>query len=248
MGTLADISEPDMKKRLFTLFAFIYFTFSNAQNCIDFDLSNIYDFDTMLISKDKQDLGKAEIIIGIYDKTKLKKVQTIKIESEFILKSKSFKECRNNKKFSANTFLKSNENDFGDLIVADLNFDGKEDVAVKREEGGNGGPIYDFYIQSEDGQFILDKYLSTEMLYFPDFIDNKIKTLHVYVRVNNLTEEGITYSYSETSKKWKIKKNSFIPKFREILNLSGFENLSDLVIEIHYQKKRLLKFEQPFVI
>ncbi|TDP59381.1 XAC2610-related protein [Flavobacterium dankookense] len=195
-----------MKKQLFLLFGFIIFNFGNAQNCLEFDLSKTYDFDIMLVSKDDKDLGKAEIIIGIHDKIKLKKIQRIKIESEFILKSKSFKECLNNKKYSANEFLKSNENDFGDLIVTDLNFDGKEDIAIKREEGGNGGPIYNFYIQNENQQFVLDKYLSHQMLYFPDYIDSEKKTLHVYVRVNSLSEEGITYSYSEITKKWNVEK------------------------------------------
>jgi hypothetical protein len=195
-----------MKQLLFLLIVFSISTFGYAQNCIDFNLSKIYDFDILLISKDKNDLGKAEIIIKIFDKWKKKKVQTINIESEFILKSKSFKECENNKYYSTNEHLESNENDFGDLIVADLNFDGMEDIAIKREEGGNGGPLYNFYIQSKNQQFILDKYLSTEMSYFPDFIDPKEKTLHVHVRVNSLTEEGITYSYIEKGKTWKIKK------------------------------------------
>jgi hypothetical protein len=87
-----------------------------------------------------------------------------------------------------------------------LNFDGKEDIAIKREEGGNGGPIYNFYIQSKNKQFILDKYLSNEMLYFPDYIDGKEKTLHVYVRIDSLSEEGITYLYSDVSKTWSILK------------------------------------------
>jgi hypothetical protein len=197
-----------MKQLLFLLIAFSISTFGHAQNCIDFHLSKVYDFDILLISKDNNDLGKAEIIIKIFDKWKKKKVQTINVESEFILKSKSFKECENNKSYSTNVHLESNENDFGDLIVADLNFDGMEDIAIKREEGGNGGPLYNFYIQSKNQQFILDKYLSTEMSYFPDYIDTKEKTLHVYVRVDSLTEEGIIYSYTEKSKTWNVKKRT----------------------------------------
>ena len=195
-----------MRQHLFTLIAFGIFTFGNAQNCIDFHLSKTFDFDILLISKDQNNLGKAEIIIKIFDKWKKIKVQTIHIESEFILKSKSFKACENNNLYSSNIFLKSNENDFGDLIVADFNFDGKEDIAIKREEGGNGGPLYNFYIQTENQQFILDTYLSTEMTYFPDYIDSEKKTLHVYVRVDSLTEEGITYSYAENTKTWNVEK------------------------------------------
>ena len=195
-----------MKQQIFILIAFVSFTVSNAQNCIDFDLSKVYDFDIMLISKDKNDIGKAEIIIKIFDKLKREKIQTIQFESKFISKSKSFKECENNKSYQANTYLKSNENDFGDLIVADFNFDGNEDIAIKREEGGNGGPNYNFYIQSKNQQFIIDTFLSNEMSYFPDYIDSEKKTLHIYVRVDSSTEEGITYFYEEKSKTWKIEK------------------------------------------
>ena len=44
------------------------------------------------------------------------------------------------------------------------------------------------------------------MSYFPDYLDSKKKTLHVYVRVDSLSEEGITYSYTEKSKTWSIAK------------------------------------------
>lgn len=194
-----------MRKRLYILIAICNLTISNAQNCVDFTTSKYFDFDTMLISRDEKKLGKAEIVIKIFDRKKAQKIQTIHFESEFILKSESFKYCENNKSYQADIFLQSNENDFGDLIVADLNFDGKEDIAIKREEGGNGGPLYNFYIQSENQQFVLDEYLSNEISYFPDYINSKEKTLHVYIRVNSLTEEGITYLY-DANKTWSVAK------------------------------------------
>ena len=196
-----------MKKYLFIIIANCFLTSISAQNCIDFNLSKIFDFESLLISKDQKDLGKAKIIINIFDKRKALKTQTISFESEFILKSESFKQCENNKSYMADTYLNSNENDFGDLIVADFNFDGLEDIAIKREEGGNGGPLYNFYIQSKDQQFLLDEYLSNEMSFFPDYIDSKEKTLHVYIRVNSSKKEGITYKYNQASKTWKIEKS-----------------------------------------
>jgi hypothetical protein len=194
-----------MKQHLFIFIVLGISIIGNAQNCIDSKLSKIFDFDILSISKDQNNLGKVEIVITIYDKGKVLKIQTIHLDSEFILKSESFK-CKNNKSYSANTYLASDENDFGDLIIVDLNFDGKEDIAIKREEGGNGGPLYNFYIQSKNREFILDKYLSNEMSYFPDYLDSKEKTLHVNVRVDSLTKEGITYSYAEASKTWSVAK------------------------------------------
>lgn len=195
-----------MKLKIFIIIVFSIFNFSNAQNCIDFNLSKVFDFDVMLISKDEKELGNVEITIKIFDKWKRVKVQTIKIESEFILKSESFKECSNNKKYLANTYLESTENDFGDLIVADLNFDGKEDIAIKREEGGNGGPLYNFYIQSKNQQFILDIYLTKKVCYFPNYIDSKLKSLQINVRVDSATRKDMTFFYIDKSKTWSEKK------------------------------------------
>ena len=95
------------------------------------------------------------------------------------------------------------KNDFGDLIVTDLNFDGKEDLAIKREEGGNGGPLYFFYIQTEE-KFILNEYLSNEMMFFPIDFNPKTKTMRTYVRMNSSQDESIFYQYSDSEKKWKI--------------------------------------------
>ena len=177
-------------------------TFCTCKNCIDSKTSKNFNFDISLISKDENNLGKAEIIIKIIDKKRNEEIQKISFMSEFILKSESFKNGKNNKSYPSNTHLISIENDFGDLIVADLNFDGKEDIAIKREEGGNGGPLYNYYIQSESYQFILDEYLTNEMSYFPDYIDNKGKSLHVNVRANSSTKEGVNYHYDKFNNVW----------------------------------------------
>jgi hypothetical protein len=196
-----------MKKSMFVLISFSILSFGNAQNCIDFTSSKEFDFDTMFISQDEKLLGKAKVIIKIFSRKKQVKTQTIELENEFMLKStKSYRYCENNKSYSADIFLESTENDFGDLIVADLNFDGKEDLAVKREEGGNGGPTYNFYIQSKNGQFVLDEFLSNEMSYFPNYLNSKQKTLNVNIRIDSISEENKLYSYSSITKNWSVKK------------------------------------------
>src|SRR5579862_3449625 len=59
------------------------------------------------------------------------------------------------------------DNDFGDLIVVDFNFDGREDVALKTDGGGNGGPYYTFYRQDEKGHFQIDHFLTDSVSFFP---------------------------------------------------------------------------------
>jgi hypothetical protein len=43
------------------------------------------------------------------------------------------------------------DNDYGDLVVADINFDGLADVVLKTDGGGNGGPYYTFYTSGPKG-------------------------------------------------------------------------------------------------
>lgn len=66
---------------------------------------------------------------------------------------------------------------YSNLVFADYNFDGLEDFAITKEEGGNGGPIYIYYFQNKIGNFEIDQYLSNEMGYFPIEINNKERTL-----------------------------------------------------------------------
>lgn len=96
------------------------------------------------------------------------------------------------------------ENDFGDLIITDLNFDGRDDLAIKREEGGNGGPIYFFYIQTADEKFIINDYLSKEMMFLPLDFDSSTRTLRTDVRINSSEYESTFYQYSEFEKSWEI--------------------------------------------
>jgi hypothetical protein len=102
--------------------------------------------------------------------------------------------------------MKAVENDYGDIVVADFNFDNKEDFAVKSEEGGNGGPLYNFYIQTNDRKFVLENYLSNTMQWFPFEIDKAEMTLATYVRSNSSEDEKVVYKYDVEKREWKIMK------------------------------------------
>lgn len=173
-----------------------------AQNVVDSTTSTNFNFLILVKSKDENTLGKAEIVVKVIDKRTEVETQTIRFVSDFILKSESYIQNRNNRYYPANVTIVSNENDCGDLIVADLNFDGREDLALKREEGGNGGPLYNYYLQTPSRNFIFDEYLTNEMSYFPDYIDNKGKSLHVNVRANSSTKEGVNYHYDKFNNVW----------------------------------------------
>jgi hypothetical protein len=61
----------------------------------------------------------------------------------------------------------SSDNYYGDLVIADLNFDNLEDIIITNDIGGNGGTSYVYYTQNDSGKFIRDAFLTDSMLYFP---------------------------------------------------------------------------------
>lgn len=74
------------------------------------------------------------------------------------------------------------DNYYGDIIVADLNFDKKDDIIVINDMGGNGGTFYNYYLQDSSRKFILSSYLTDSMTYFPMRINRTNNTLTTYVR------------------------------------------------------------------
>ncbi|WP_309607468.1 XAC2610-related protein [Flavobacterium sp.] len=65
------------------------------------------------------------------------------------------------------------------LIVLDVNFDGLEDFAIINIEGSNGGPLYAYYIQKPNKQFVFDTYLTENMRFFPIEINKQEKSLSI---------------------------------------------------------------------
>jgi hypothetical protein len=61
----------------------------------------------------------------------------------------------------------------GILVVADLNFDGKDDIALINDMGASNGPYYAFFIQNNDNKFIKNDFLTDEVMLFPYEIDSR---------------------------------------------------------------------------
>jgi hypothetical protein len=97
--------------------------------------------------------------------------------------------------------------DYGDIIVADFNFDDKDDFAIKKGEGGNGGPAYDYYIQNSDSTFILDKFLSDKLSCFPNHFNKTKKTLTTICRSTAVSVVETVYRYDALTNKWSVISN-----------------------------------------
>jgi len=87
-----------------------------------------------------------------------------------------------------------NFEDFGDIIVADLNFDKRDDFAIMNNWGQGKGGKYNFYIQNDKKEFELDSYLTDSMIYFPIEINKQKKYLLTKVEIGKC---GYDYIYKK---------------------------------------------------
>ncbi len=94
--------------------------------------------------------------------------------------------------------------DHGDIVIADLNFDGREDIALLRDWGKGRGYCYNYYIQNNNQHFELDTFLTDSMRLFPRKINVKNKTLTTVVELGTCGYAFIKHIYMQRTKenKW----------------------------------------------
>lgn len=181
-----------------------------AQKCVHKNLSKDFDFVTER-SGSLSSVGDSTTVMVTVIKKEDGEQQPITLISGWLY-DESFVACNAVRSYTTgiNKDMDTMDNDFGDLVVADFNFDGLEDLAIKRAEGGNAGPVYNFYIQSKDGDFELNRFLTDHMMFFPFVIDPKKKRLTTLVH-------GNAYQMSEKifelkgKKSWKEISHRLVP-------------------------------------
>ena len=137
-----------------------------SQICNHTNLSGQFDIKVSAVKINNTVTGSDSCLatIILLEKKSKKIIQKIKVGSthfsENVFKDCSFVQSYQTKMNHAFDVV---DNNYGDLIVADFNFDGKDDFAVIKDSGGNGGPLYDFYIQGKEKRFFRDEFLSDTM-------------------------------------------------------------------------------------
>ena len=182
-----------------TLFSFKLF----SQECLHSDLSKTYNFKTT-VTKSSSDLNDSiTISLEINSKTDPKLKQLITFKTGYLFED-AFTSCTNTKSYftGTNLNLEVADNDYGDLIIEDFNFDGLEDFAIKNNSGGNGGPTYAFYMQQNNKIFKRDEYLTNTMYFYPTEINKKKKTLTILVHASAISYSETTFIFNSKNKKW----------------------------------------------
>ncbi len=102
-----------------------------------------------------------------------------------------------------NTKLKTWDNYCGEIVIADLNFDGLEDFATVVGYGIDNGSHYKFYIQTNNNKFEYNSYLTENVVWFPEKINDSLMsfTSSVPCFINGLWCQ--TFKYDTISEKWK---------------------------------------------
>jgi hypothetical protein len=102
------------------------------------------------------------------------------------------------------------DNYCGEIVVADLNFDGLEDFATPIGSGADNGPHYAFYIQDTNRRFKLNRYLTENVIWFPTTIVDSLMTFTTTVPCGAMGLGYQTFRYDPAFKKWKLIKHYII--------------------------------------
>lgn len=179
-----------------------------GQTCSYENLSLNFNFKVIPTPKN-DDL--IQIVVEVTEKENSKSAQTLNIDCQgFYIDS--FDNCKNVRSYSTkvnNQLPSGDENDSGNFIVADFNFDGLEDFAIKSDPGGNGGPLYTYFLQAEDRKFYRSKYLTDVVQFFPTEINSAKKTLTTFLHANAYQKNRRIFKYNLKAKKWKLIHDGF---------------------------------------
>lgn len=185
-----------------------------GQKCTHADLSRQFMFQTKISRLKQADSTPDSCVVTISTIEKLTKktVQTITYTSNYFF-SDVFQQCNSVRSYSTGKNKNGDvlDNNYGDFVVADFNFDGKDDFAATSDSGGNGGPSYNFCIQNRNGRFILDNYLTDTMIYFPDKFNKSNKTLTTLVHANSRQMSKTIYQLDSKTNKWRKISRQFLP-------------------------------------
>lgn len=173
-----------------------------------FDISYQVDFNKSI----EYNLNSYSISIIVKDKQNGKTLDSIYLLGEYLWRT-ILENCNDVSSFSTSyqsIYSNSTDNFYGDIVVGDFNFDNRDDIAVVSYSGGNGGPLYYFYMQTENKKFKFDQFLSNTVSYIPRAIDVKNKRLITYEHANAYQETETEYQLNSKTNQWSIVRQELV--------------------------------------
>ncbi|PQJ09423.1 hypothetical protein CJD36_019465 [Flavipsychrobacter stenotrophus] len=179
--------------------------FAQKKSCKYSNLSRIFDFEINVTDKQTDSFEHIENLTVIVRNKTTHKTQklyysTTEVTIPFDCVGRSY--VTNVNKGESVT-----DGDMGDIVIADLNFDGKEDLAVRSEASNAFGQLYTFYFQNKDGSFIENSdFLKIGSLEFPTVfptnINVKTKILTFKIAINAMKKRTVKFQYNSKIDKW----------------------------------------------
>lgn len=197
-----------IKRLFFSIALFFAYLLSFGGSCNYDMLSNQFDFE---LSREGTNTS-GQIVVKIYSKDLRVITQQIQLDIKS-LPEKVFLDCNAVRSYQT-TYNCTNgveRNDFGDFIVADFNFDGKDDFAVKTSFSEFNEPVYTFFVQDSKDWFVKDAFLTDEMKFFPNSRSFKERILITKTYATNETCLEKKYKLSKKNK-WKLKGQQVVQK------------------------------------
>lgn len=179
-------------------------SFSHYMTCVYKDLSHKYDFHLKFfrVRENKDDYEKIVFKVVILNKISSRIVDSISATTFCSLHF--FDNCMNARSFitGASKDRAVIDGDHGDIVVADFNFDSREDIAIVNDCMSNAGRRYNFYLQDRNGRFYIDSYLTDKVSFFPE-INNEERTLVRWLRNGVCGSREDTYRFDIENGVWR---------------------------------------------
>lgn len=179
-------------------------------------ISNEFDFKAIFEWHFTETEDFRDLTLYVIDKSNKRAVDTILLNTSYwffgILQEQDTTPYRTNVVSSFSTKVNIEGISYehpADIVIADFNFDGKDDIAIANEISMSG-ERYIYYIQQANQQFVIDTFLTNLMEFFPEEINSKNRTLITRVHVGACCESVWEYKLNKKRTKWHRKNHKWI--------------------------------------
>lgn len=169
------------------------------------NLSSNYDYNvTIRWGNNDGDTYAKSLQVTILHKTDTLPPQSVEVHTANLFRFYDEFSCEYVRSYATgvNADMPTIDYDYGNFVVRDFNFDGKEDFAVKVSDNNAGAP-YEYYM-NHNGKFERDPFLSDSVSWMVDSFDAKTKQAFMSHNSGCCTMMHYTYKYNAGGRAWAL--------------------------------------------